>query len=125
MDCDIMEPSLAKSRMARPDDARAVRSREALGEALLRLIGQKSFDQISIKDITAAAGVSYPVFFRQFNKKEDLLEDIATEEVRHLLECTLPLFDPDAQHASSANLCRYVQKHRMLWKTLLTEGASS
>jgi AcrR family transcriptional regulator len=70
--------------MSTPNDPWALRCRQALRTALLTLIDQRLFDQITIRDITNAAGVSYPVFFRRYATKDDLLEDVAAEEVRAL-----------------------------------------
>jgi AcrR family transcriptional regulator len=111
--------------MARPNDARAVRSREAIRGALLRLILQKPLEQISIKELTTAAGVSYPVFFRQFSRKEDVLDDIAAGEVERLIEYSMPLFEAGSADAAGAALCQYVERHRELWTRLLTAGAAS
>lgn len=111
--------------MSRPYDARAMRSREALQEALLALIAERDLDQISIRDITLRAEVSYPVFFRRYASKEQLLEDIATAEVRNLLSLSLPIFEANRQEESLQALCRYVDEHRPLWTRLLTGGAMS
>ena len=110
--------------MSRPDDARALRSRQALQSALLALIKESSFDQISIRDITAYAGVSYPVFFRRYATKEQLLEDIATDEVRRVLALTTPMFDSSTGGESIRALCHYIDEHRSLWTRLLTGGAA-
>lgn len=115
----------ARQRMSRPHDARAVRSLEALRSALLKLIETRSFEAITIREITQEAGVSYPVFFRRFASKEELLDDIAQEEVRQLLSHTRPALDSGATAVPFEGLCRYVQDHRTLWTTLLTAGASS
>lgn len=114
-----------RGRISRPHDARAVRSREALRNAMLQLIEECPFDQISIRAITNKAGVSYPVFFRQYATKEQLLGDIAAEEVRRLLALTLPLFDAQKPAESVLVLCGYVNDHRVLWTRLLTGGAAS
>jgi AcrR family transcriptional regulator len=111
-------------RMSRPNDARALRSREALKAALLSLVEERPFDQVSIRDITNRAGVSYPVFFRRYASREQLLEDIATEEVRRLLSLTSPIFDANRQDESARALCAYVSDHRQLWSQLLTGGAA-
>jgi AcrR family transcriptional regulator len=111
--------------MSRPDDARALRSRDALKEALLRLIGRKSFEQISIRDITDEAAVSYPTFFRRYVTKEELLEDIAAQEIRDLLALTSSLLNQEGLDPSLRLLCTFVKGHRKLWTTLLTTGASS
>ncbi|WP_296305404.1 TetR/AcrR family transcriptional regulator [Pseudomonas sp.] len=110
--------------MSRPNDARAVRSRDALRAALLALIETRPLEQIAIRDITTQAGVSYPVFFRRYASKEELLEDIATAEVRELLSLSLPMFEAEAEVESLWVLCRYVDDHRALWTRLLTCGAA-
>lgn len=110
--------------MSRPDDARALRSRDALRTALLALIEESPFDQISIRDITTQAGVSYPVFFRRYAAKEQLLDDIAAEEVRTLLSLTVPVFETRMYEESVRALCAYVNDHRQLWTRLLTGGAA-
>lgn len=115
--------STAMKRMSRPDDPRALRSREALRNALLRLVEERSFDQISIRDITARAGVSYPVFFRRYQTKEELLADIATEQVQQVLTLTIPIFNAQTQEKSLRALCGYIEDHRLLWTRLLTGGA--
>lgn len=112
-------------RMSRPYDARAMRSREALRTALLALIEEQPLDQISIRDITNQAGVSYPVFFRRYATREQLFEDIATEEVRRLLGLTQPIFETQSPQESLRALCGYVNEHRALWTRLLTGGAAT
>lgn len=112
------------STPAKAEDARIVKSRNALQEALLRLILRGPFEQITIREITTEAGVSYPTFFRHFSSKEKLLEYIATEEVHRLLTLAQPVFEQDSLAALTIQ-CEYVQQHRALWTTLLTEGASS
>jgi AcrR family transcriptional regulator len=115
----------ARARLSRPNDARALRSREALRDALLTLIQQKPLEQVSIRDITNAAGVSYPVFFRRYASKDELLEDVATAEVRALLALTTPIFNATTQDESLRALCGYVNEHRPIWTGLLTGGAAS
>ena len=114
-----------KPRLSKPNDARAVKSRKALQQALLNLISQKPFEQITIKAITAEAGVSYPTFFRQFSSTEHLLAYIAEEEIRELFMLTRPVFEAGAARAALRAQCEYVAARRGLWSTLLTEGAAS
>jgi AcrR family transcriptional regulator len=111
--------------MSRPHDARAVRSREALKRAILQLIETNQFDQIAIRDITAAAGVSYPVFFRRYGSKDELLKDVAEEEVRKLLSMSGRVEEDSSSPEAMLRMCRYVDEHRTLWRTLLTTGAAT
>lgn len=121
----MSEADPARKRVSRPHDARAVRSRIALRRALLELIETRPFESITIKEVTAAAGVSYPVFFRQFADTGQLLADLAREEVRNLLSRTLPAFDSANPSANLGGMCDYVLDHRKLWTALLTAGAVS
>lgn len=117
---------IQRNRLSRPHDPRALKSREALRAALLHLLEQRSFEQITIREITTAAGVSYPVFFRQFASKDALLADIATAEVRGLLALGQPVDGDDAhQNHGLMAMCQYVEQRRSLWKALLTTGAAS
>lgn len=100
----------------KPDDARAHRSIEALRSAFLSLIERRPFDAVTIREITDAAGLSYPTFFRRFAGKDELLADIATAEVHKLLAL--------GQTGSSLAMCEHVAAHRRLWRTLLTGGAA-
>jgi AcrR family transcriptional regulator len=107
------------------DDPRTVRTREALRDALLRLLQQKALEQITIREIAASANISYVTFFRHHPTKEALLSDIADEQVRRLTYLILPAIDARDTRAASTALCVYVDYNRKLWSTLLTGGAAA
>lgn len=92
---------------------------------MLGLLLQKSFDQITIRDICAAAGIHYATFFRHFETKEALLNDIAKEQIRELNSLTLAIREGDTYEAGFRALCQYVADHRSLWSTLLNGGAAA
>lgn len=106
-------------------DARMVRTRAALRDALLALLEQKPFDQITIREIAAQSSTGYATFFRHYETKGELLNDVAAAEVSALLRLTLPilLVETDSRAAARA-LCIYVDEHRTLWSALLTGGAA-
>jgi AcrR family transcriptional regulator len=106
-------------------DARTVRTREALREALLKLLRKKPLEQITIRDIAAAADISYVTFFRHHTTKEALLHDIAAEQVQQLAALMLPALEASDTLAASTALFVYVDSHRKLWSTLLTGGAAA
>lgn len=112
---------LARARTSKPwksDDVRALRSVEAMRAAFLELIEQNPIEDISIKEITDRAGISYPTFFRRYASKNDLMESIATEEVRKLFPEEMIL------EGNSRILCDYVHRNRKLWSVLLNGGAA-
>lgn len=65
-------------------DRRVRRTRRLLGEALLELIQEQSFDAITIRDITERADVGYATFFRHYDGKEALLSEQLEQIVRRL-----------------------------------------
>lgn len=115
------DPALAN----RPADARVIRTRAALQRALLALIQHKAFDQLTIRDIVAEAGIGYATFFRHYPSKEALLDDVAAEEIGQLVNLSAPALTEQGSRASALALCRYVYDHRGLWAALLTGGAAA
>lgn len=120
----LERPPRTRSRPGNVTDARMLRSRAALRGALLALLERKRLDQISVRDIVAEAGVGYATFFRHHPSKEDLLEEIAAEEIGRLMALALPLLDTTKTRVSCLALCKYVGEHRALWSALLTGGAA-
>lgn len=118
-----MAHTLHRPHLKTAQDARAVRTREALRRALLRLLELKSLEQITIRDICAVAKVGYTTFFRHHLTKESLLDDVAAEQIGELVALTLPLADPADPWTASVALFTYVDDHRRLWTTLLNGGA--
>jgi AcrR family transcriptional regulator len=110
-------------RLTTVQDARAVRTREALRLGLLRLLRLKTLEQITIRDICATAAVGYTTFFRHHPTKESLLDDVAAEQIGALIELVLPVAEAADTRAGSIALFAYVDEHRKLWSTLLTGGA--
>lgn len=106
------------------NDPRAVRSRQALHEALLRLLEAKPLDQITIRDITAEAGVGYTTFFRHHPTKESLLNEVAADQIGCLISLSMPVMEAHDARAGSAALFSFVKAHRPMWSTLLTGGAA-
>lgn len=123
--CDTVAHSSNGGRGSTTKDARAVRSGAALRDALLRLLTTKSFDQITVRDICAEAGVHYATFFRHHPSKEALLDHIATEQIVTSVELTLPIKDAGDDRGSLDALCAYVDEHRALWSVLLNGGAGA
>ena len=79
----------------KPREKRATRTRPALWNALLQLLEEQSFEQVTIRDVTARAGISYATFFRHYPDKDALLHDVAAREIRKLLGMIRDLSEPD------------------------------
>ena len=60
-------------------DPRSQRTRQLLREALMTIVVDKPFRDLTIRDITDAAGVNRATFYLHYEDKYDLLEDCAEE----------------------------------------------
>jgi AcrR family transcriptional regulator len=106
-------------------DARAARTANALRRALLELLEHKAWDEITVRDITSMADISYATFFRHYSTKEALLNEVASDQMRSLVQLTLPIFDAFAIDAAILALFAHVDENRVLWTALLTGGAAN
>ncbi|CAN5421717.1 hypothetical protein BH10PSE14_BH10PSE14_03700 [soil metagenome] len=112
-------------RTSTQTDARAVRTRRALLDALLRLIETRPFEQVTIREIAGEARIGYATYFRHYPSKEALLHDLAAAEIAGLLDRTLPILFSDDSRRACVALFQYVAQHRPLWSALLTGGAAA
>jgi AcrR family transcriptional regulator len=119
-----MGATITQFKREAPSDARQVRSRDALTGALLALLEEKPFDQLTIREISTRAGTGYATFFRHYPTKEALLGDVATEEIAGLLALTVPILTEADSYESTRAVCAHVDRHRKLWSALLTGGAA-
>jgi len=103
---------------------RKKKTRTALRSAMLDLLCEMPFERIQITDLTARAHVGYATFYRHYDATEDLLNEIAGDQIEQLLGMTIPVM---AQYDSSVSLralCQFVQERRDLWRALLAGGAA-
>jgi AcrR family transcriptional regulator len=100
------------------------KTRTALRTAMLELLAENPFDQILITDLTNQANVGYATFFRHYDSTEELLNEIAGDQIRDLLEMSIPVMRQYDSSVSTRALCQYVFERRSLWRTLLTGGAA-
>lgn len=106
-------------------DARARRSALALRDAMLALLDRKPFDQITIRDVCAEAGVHYATFFRHYQAKEALLDAVARDEIARLNDLAMAIRASTDYASSFRAMCAYVEEHRDLWSVLLNGGAGA
>ena len=63
----------AARRMHPGMDRRTLRTRQALHQALFRLVLERGYDQTSVADIADTANVGRSTFYAHFTDKDDLL----------------------------------------------------
>lgn len=107
------------------EDARTLRSREALRRSMLDLVEHRPFEGITIREITDRAGLGYATFYRHYPTKGALLDDVAAAQIRNLVALSLPVLHASNAREACLATVRHVEQHRSLWSALLTGGAAA
>lgn len=107
-----------KSRGLRPD-ARITKSRRALHAALLDLVAEMPFEDVTVAAITTRAGIGYATFFRHYPSREALLAEIADQLIGELLIRIAPLVLAQDTDAAALELTHFVDARRPLCRALL------
>jgi AcrR family transcriptional regulator len=66
------------------EDRRVLRTRRLLRQALIELTGEKTFEQITIREVTDRADIGYATFFRHYDGVDDLMLEIFTGIIEEL-----------------------------------------
>lgn len=75
------------------EDARIIRTKRDLANALEELLQERKFDDLSIKDITDKALISKNTFYNNFHDKNELLTFLFNRYKDELITNILPLFE--------------------------------
>jgi AcrR family transcriptional regulator len=117
-------------------DRRIVRTRQSLRTALMDLVKAKSFDEISVEEITGRADVSRATFYLHYKDKEDLLLDqfyeMAMERVQDFSEFPSSFWLAALGAAGTENppdlpllkIFELAEKNAGLYRILLRGGSS-
>jgi AcrR family transcriptional regulator len=105
-------------------DPRQVRTRASLLRAMLTLLEQEPFENITVRALAAEAGVGYATFFRHYASKEALLDDLAADEISGLLGEAMPLFSAENTGRACVALFEFISRRKGLWRVLLAGGAA-
>ncbi|CAH0311322.1 hypothetical protein SRABI84_04869 [Peribacillus simplex] len=67
-------------------DRRILKSQKAIKKAVIELMSEKSFDDITIQDISDRADLSRKTFYLRYIDKYDLLDKLIEEHIKELRE---------------------------------------
>ena len=106
---------------SRPD-RRQRKSRAALQQALVRLIAEKPYDEITIEDVTETADVARATFYAHYKDRTALLTEAIQELIRdltvHVAEVT-PRSRPVWSPVGVAAVFQHAAEHRHIYLLVL------
>ncbi|HKI26582.1 MAG TPA: TetR/AcrR family transcriptional regulator [Candidatus Sulfotelmatobacter sp.] len=74
-----------KAAKPRPKiDRRILRTRDALGDAMMALLHEKSFDEITVQQVLDRAGVGRATFYAHYRDKDDLFLSDVEDFLEHV-----------------------------------------
>lgn len=108
---------------SKPPDPRIARTRQVLHAALVSLITEKPFANVTVQDIAARAGVGHATFYRHYPTRDALLADVADGLIMDLAAVIAPMLQSRDTAAAARTLTEFVAANRALCSGLLV-GAS-
>src|SRR3954471_12869744 len=117
----------ARNRTKRPvlfekDDPRIRRTRDALGDALLALMQEKTFESITVQEVLDRAGVGRSTFYAHYRDKDDLLLSDVDEFFQFMATVLVRSGERSARVAPVRELFAHVAEARDIAVTLAASG---
>lgn len=126
--------TMARRGFNPPLQERSERTLERLLSAARSALGKKSFDEVTLAELTEEAGVTVGAFYQRFPSKAALLEHLENEAYGEIREASAALFQvpPDADGATIRDLVRAFvagmaetyQQHRGVMRELVQRSRS-
>jgi AcrR family transcriptional regulator len=112
VDAANFNPLRQKADLEAPIDRRAFKTRQALHQTLIRLIGERDYDDITVSDIADEANVGRSTFYAHFTDKDDLLRS-GTGHLRDLLrqEHDGAVAEEDRPETRALGFSRFMTEH--------------
>jgi AcrR family transcriptional regulator len=104
-------------------DRRILKTQEALKTAVIELMSEKNFDDITIKDIADRANVSRGTIYLHYADKYDLLDKLIQEHINEMREICESTFEMDYKDANLPWF-EYLERNYLFFSTMLaSKGA--
>src|SRR5258707_9086076 len=107
----------------RKTDPRVVRTRQMLRDALISLILKNGYDDITIQDITDAAGLRRATFYLHYRDKEELListlQETFDDLVRQMENLHFEICTPESEEAEFLTILRHAEQNAALYRSIL------
>lgn len=110
-------------------DRRIRKSKTSLKESLLLLMQEKEFKEISIKDIVQLADLNRGTFYKHYQYKDELLEEIMEDVIKNLIDSYrepyqgIEVFAISKLTSSTIKIFEHVWKYASFYTLLVRSNA--
>ena len=108
--------------LGKKEDQRVRRTRDRLGDALMELLVQKPFDDITVHDVLARAGVSRSTFYTHYRDKNDLFLSDAEDFFEGMATALSRFGDESERVAPVQELAAHIAEVRPFYNALVESG---
>src|SRR3954452_22772514 len=112
------------SESHKKEDLRVRRSRDRLGDALVALLVEKPFDDITVQDVLDRAEVSRSTFYTHYRDKNDLFLSDAEEFFEMMAGALSRAGDRSERVAPVHELFAHIAEVRPFYDALIASGRS-
>lgn len=116
------ERRLRIHRPAQKIDRRVVRTRDRLGDAMIELIQEKPFDEITVQEVLDRAGVGRTTFYAHYRDKDDLFLSDVDEFLEGAAAMLTRAGDTSDRVAPVHEFFAHVAEARRLYDALVAAG---
>ncbi len=108
-----------------PVDRRVIKSKQALKDALLNLMNKTEFKDITITDIVQTANLNRGTFYKHYEMKEHIFDEIIDDVLSDLIESYrdpykgVEIFELNKLLPSGIKLFDHVEKHKEFYILIL------
>jgi len=113
---------MSKNVVKRTVDRRIQRTRNRLGDALMKLALKKPFDAITVQDVLDRAGVSRSTFYVHYNDKDDLFMSDLDEFFEGMATMLSRQAEPSDRVAPVRELFSHVAEASRFHKAVVASG---
>jgi AcrR family transcriptional regulator len=110
-------------------DARQVKTSAKLTEVILRLAADRLASELTVSEVTIAAGINRSTFYQHAVSPTDLLENVLRAELDAIRDAYFPtgegLVDPSALDDTTRAVLRHVESHAAIYTRGLGAGSAS
>ena len=108
--------------LGKKKDQRVRRTRDRLGDALMELLVQKPFDDITVNDVLDRAGVSRSTFYTHYRDKTDLFLSDAEDFFEGMATALSRFGDKSERVAPVQELAAHIAEVRPFYNALVESG---
>lgn len=103
-------------------DMRAIRTRQTIRDAFIDLLEHKRYNQITISELTKAAGINRVTFYLHYKDLDDFIMQLVDTLIEELFQFMEPLsdkpYEPGFELEALTRLLEYIAEHERIYRMM-------